>query len=102
MRLPVGQETPYIRTWVEDAGVLSVPRGGMGRVRELLREAGVPFEVVDARLRRGPVATPDHKLECYPYQREAIDACIAREQCILRAPTGCGKTVIVAKAGKRD
>lgn len=72
---------------------LSFPRGGMGRVREALREFGVDWEVKDRRS-RGTIkgSIPDHQREPRAHQREAVQACVARHQGIVRAPTGSGKT----------
>ena len=83
---------------------LLVPRGGMHKVREVLREAGLAFEVEDARTWEHPEpGFPEHRLELRDYQRELVDAAIARQNCLLRAPTGClvGDTaVFVNRAGK--
>jgi superfamily II DNA or RNA helicase len=78
---------PYART------PISFPRGGFRRVREVLRVSGIGFEVEDRRTweHREP-GFPDHRLEQRGYQRELIDAAEKRENCLLVAPTGVGKT----------
>lgn len=93
-------EPRVYRTWTDDGENVTVPRGGMGRLRSRLREAGVPFTVLDRRQpgcpkfpeldERYPI--PDHRLTLYPYQRDVVDTLVKREQGILHAPTGAGKS----------
>ena len=48
-------EPLLIPTWQESEGVLSLPRGGMRRVRIALEERGVQYRVQDRRERGTPV-----------------------------------------------
>jgi superfamily II DNA or RNA helicase len=86
-------------TWrLESDGSLSFPRGGMGRVRAVLKGAGIQFTVVDARTVGEPVDPAywegvRHTMSLYDYQESAVIAMHAKQNCILRAPTGSGKTV---------
>lgn len=89
-----GEPETY-QTFREEGGELSLPRGGMARLREVLTKHGVRWRAEDARRFSGRAAEiPPHRYEMRAYQREAIDALLRREQSLLRAPTGCGKTVI--------
>lgn len=90
--LPTWNEPKTIRTWKEDGADISFPRGGLGRVTRVLREAGVDVVVRDARQFGVEVSMPEFRRTLYPYQRDLVDAAIEREQCIVRAPTGSGKT----------
>jgi superfamily II DNA or RNA helicase len=90
-----GNEPEFIRTFEDsDDGDFSLPRGGTNRVREVLREHQLPFAFRDVSYEGPLVDIPDHKLKLYPYQEEAMNACIARRNCLLQSPTGSGKTTI--------
>ncbi len=83
-----------IATWRLEGGELTLPRGGMARLRHRLADRGVRYRVEDRRsegvpCRRFP-SYVGHELR--GYQAAGIEAALAREQCILRAPTGSGKT----------
>jgi superfamily II DNA or RNA helicase len=72
---------------------LSFPRGGLGRVRAVLRAHGLTWTIEDRRTWNFPEpGFPDHRFEQRDYQREMIDAAVARQNCLLHAPTGAGKT----------
>lgn len=101
-RRPDEQET--IRTWRQDSSnVLSVPRGGIERVLEIQaasmandaklgRDAGRGVRS-DARTWRYPEpGFPDCRIALRPYQERMVDAAESATTCLLRAPTGSGKT----------
>ncbi len=85
---------PVIKTWRFDGECLTFPRGAMARIREILKSAGVPYSVKDAREDGAPVMIP----LCYSghepraYQREAAEKIVEVEQGVVRAATGSGKT----------
>jgi superfamily II DNA or RNA helicase len=104
-RKPTEDEPPYYRTWRNeqtDAGeqILTFPRGGLLRVREQLRNAGLTWTIEDLRTEGEPFewqqayAVPDHNLTLYPYQEGMVQAALAKQNCLLRAGTGAGKTVV--------
>ena len=98
-------EPKTIETWHQDDEQLSLPRGGMDRVRRRLEEAGLARRVVDDRERGDPAGEdlPDHRLQLYPYQEKAVQAALRQECGIIRAPTGCltGDTIVtINRAGK--
>lgn len=86
-----------IQTWTERDGVLRLPRGAMSRLRIAAAELGERLRIRDARV-SVPVAWPSFdpnpggRSEGRVYQHEAKVACIRKEQGLLRAPTGSGKT----------
>ena len=95
MRIPYKTEPAIISTWREDAGWLSLPRGGFTRVRDILERYGVrpiveDFSTEGAPDLRGEVKP--HRLVLYPDQEKAVSAALGAKTCLLRAPTGSGKT----------
>lgn len=95
MRWSTQDEQPYDRTWGTDGEWLTFPRGGMSRVREVLRANGLRWSVQDHRTSGedpGFAGVPRHLVELWPHQNEAVDAAVVRQNCLIRAPTGSGKT----------
>jgi len=91
-------EQALIATWEEDGDELQLPRGVLPKVREVLDESGVPYRVVSAVNEGERYQFPEHRLpggfELAPFQVEAIARILRRQQCIVRSPTGSGKTTI--------
>jgi superfamily II DNA or RNA helicase len=89
------KERPVVRTWSESKGALSLPRGSTPGVRKLFAELGIPLELIDKRVLGEPTwanAFPQHRVELWDHQRTVVDAIVATQQGICRAPTGSGKT----------
>lgn len=81
--------------WEQDAdGSLSFPRGGLPRIREILQDRGREMLVADRRTEGDPGnALPLlHRCELRSYQERLVQAAVEKQNCILRAPTGSGKT----------
>ncbi len=96
---PTWSEPRKYVTWEEsdDGSCLTFPRGGLQRVREVLRAAGHTWSVDDGRTEGAPDLRgriPDHRVELWDHQEHAVVAAIARQNCIVRAPTGSGKTTM--------
>ena len=96
------KEPPVIRTWGQDEQWLSVPRGGMSRVREVLAKHGLAWRVDDRRtggsMDVGTFDWPTHRRTLFSDQEDALAALIAKENCLLRAGTGSGKTTVALAA----
>jgi superfamily II DNA or RNA helicase len=98
--IPMWDVPKEIATWREyDMGRaerwLSLPRGGMSRVREVLGEAGIDWEVTDRRESGAACVErdlPPSKRELFQHQRDIVTAAQDAQQGIVRAPTGSGKT----------
>lgn len=95
---PRTTEPAFYRTFTwGDHGTLSIPRGGMWKVREALQAHCVPYVVEDRRVMGESFpadAYPAHRVELRQYQIDALKALLTRENALLRAPTGSGKTTI--------
>lgn len=95
-------EVPVIQTWARGDGEVSFPRGGMGRVREVLREHGRSYRARDHRAPGlGEPLRARHTLTLRPYQEQAALALTRRENCLLRAGVGSGKTTVALALAAR-
>lgn len=95
MGLPTWNEPREIVTWRAEQGSITFPRGGAAKVFDVLTSAGLDVETVDARQYAVEYQAPAHGRVLYPYQQTVLDTMLEREQCIVRAPTGGGKTSIL-------
>ena len=102
-----------VMLWEEHPdGTLSLPRGCLPELRDRLRNHGLRWAYEDARCQGHPAGPwhhrPDPKAvdggELRWYQQEAIEVAVARQNCLLRAPTGSGKTStaigLIARLGR--
>lgn len=96
LKMSVWKTPKFLRTWRNENGMLSLPRGAMKHVRKRLREKRIAYRVVDARTEgsmtvlRQPLKYIGH--EPRVYQHEAARIALEKEQGIIRAATGTGKT----------
>jgi superfamily II DNA or RNA helicase len=83
-----------LKTWKETRTEISLPRGAMKRARKILKAQGVETRVVDRRTEGSILTRPLRYVghEVRTYQREAAILALAREQGVIRAATGSGKT----------
>lgn len=89
-------------TWREEsnpeggAPLLTLPRGGTKRVRELLAKYSLEPRFIDKRVVKDAVAWPDFvKIkDLHWFQKEGRDVCVQKHQGIIRAPTGAGKSIM--------
>lgn len=74
---------------------LSMPRGALQRVREILEQHG--YEVGQIHDRSLKLERLDLKLrrELRPYQKEAVEIAVQSGNCVFRGPPGSGKTIIL-------
>lgn len=96
-------EPQDVGTWGEDEEDLIIPRGGLRRARDVLDDLKASYRLRDFRVEGGIV-------ERYPeyighplryYQEEAIQAALKRENCVLRMPTGSGKSLMAIALASR-
>ena len=94
------REQKYIYAYIVDryddgSTYLSLPRGGFKRIREIIDSYGHSWKTVDGRVfgdSKFIGAIPKLKRPLWDYQQEAIDAAVRFQNCLIRAPTGSGKT----------
>jgi superfamily II DNA or RNA helicase len=101
----------YYRTFEETDEEISFPRGGMSRVRSILRASNIEFKVKDERclgdfellddgwggqfdIRR----IPDHKVQLWDFQERVVEAILKKHNCLVEAHTGVGKTTAALAA----
>lgn len=98
--LPTYKTPRVIKTWkLENTWgklVLSVPRGGLRRVLDVLDTYGIDRTFEDNRTtgKAGLPQQPEHLLTPFPDQERLLAAAMRLEQCLLKAPTGSGKTCV--------
>lgn len=74
------------------------PSGCVPRVRKVLDEYGLKYEISDQRQYREPktglkwIGPP-----LYEYQKEIVDICIAKKAGMVKSCTGSGKTLMISK-----
>lgn len=91
------KEPKVIQSWrLTKSGVLTLPRGGTQVVRQVFarHKLGEP-DWVDERVEGDPsiggIGVP-HQLVLWDHQEGVVEAALARENCLVRSPTGSGKT----------
>lgn len=90
----IGRNIPKtLSTWELGEGNLSVPRGGISKVRDVLGSLRVKRQMTfgDPSL-RGLI--PDHSLELRGYQDELAELCLNSGTALIRSPPGSGKTTV--------
>lgn len=80
-----------IATYRESGDDLILPRGYLG---DLLQERPALFSSLDDRRTVSPVEFPPLSADLRGYQNKALAAAWRREQGVIQAPTGAGKTLI--------
>ncbi|MEY4508197.1 MAG: hypothetical protein RLZZ450_319 [Pseudomonadota bacterium] len=68
-------------------------RGGLARYRQVAAEHGTPLAFVDARAGGSPLELT-HTRELRDYQANAVSEAVSRQQVVVVAPAGAGKTTV--------
>lgn len=97
VRFDQREEPPVIKTWRRVDGWLSIPRGAIGKARELLHEQGYALRVRDERTEGAKQICegfdwPAHKRTLYSDQEKALEEMVRKETCLLRSATASGKS----------
>lgn len=83
-----------IETWKVQNGFLTLPRGGMWKVREVLSQNLVTHGFLDQRTEGKNLGkfTCAPTIKLYGYQERLVEAALEKENCLWRSGTGSGKT----------
>lgn len=97
-KIPAVLDTWGMEAFDDGQMAFTLPRGAMGKVRSILRQSGLVWAVTDRRV-EGTMASPPPMVHRIPdggslrwYQEAAIAMAIVRQNCLIRSPTGSGKT----------
>jgi superfamily II DNA or RNA helicase len=97
LRLSVYGTPRFVRCYEEDLTHLHLPRGVLGPLESVAREAGSRLNVVDARALPGRIAlSPEEPLS--PNQDAAVRELLCHDEGVLVAPPGSGKTRMACAA----
>ncbi len=97
-RSTYGVDRTVVSWRAEPDGGLSLPRGGLKRMREVLENHGFAAVLKDRRVSLPEVEWPELGVDLHWYQQEAHNVCLKTQQGIVRAPTGSGKSVLALAA----
>jgi len=87
------KEPRFISSWLLEGDEFSIPRGGIGRLRDVFEEFGIPRQVIDNRTEgTGPRGIPAHTVTLRTFQQDIVDRIVEVQNCVIRSPTGSGKT----------
>lgn len=112
LKIPGWWNAPQeIGTWGEEDDEIIIPRGGLREVRDILEANGIEYKLRDKRVEGGVVENFPTFLgiegsqkgydDLHYYQRDAIEAVLKRENCVVRLPTGSGKSVMAIALATR-
>ncbi len=90
-------------TWFENKKTMVFPRGCLRRVRDLLEGRDVAYRLIDARTEGGAcLKFPDYiGWELRYFQEEAIAEAMRLQNCVVRLPTGSGKSLMAIALSNR-
>lgn len=87
------KEPKYISTWKLEGDDLTLPRGGIGRMRDVFDEFDLERNITDARTEgTGPRGIPTSNLTLRNFQQDIVNTVTDVQNCVVRSPTGSGKT----------
>lgn len=76
---------------------LSIPRGGMNKVRDILDRSGHRLSITDQRLSLEPITHLYNDITLRPDQTKLARAMLDTQNCLIRSPTASGKTEVALK-----
>lgn len=98
----VGGRKQTIETWAnvihpEFDACLSLPRGGMTKLRNTADEFKVDLCYLDKRFSAEPIEYLENDVVLWPEQERLVSTMFESENCLIRAPTASGKTEAALK-----
>lgn len=83
-------------TWNENKKWMIFPRGCLRKVRDVLEERNRVYRIIDARTEGSPCLEFPEYIGYKPhyFQEDGIREAIKRQNCVIRLPTGSGKSLM--------
>lgn len=83
-------------TWNENKTTMIFPRGCLRKVRDVLEGRNKAYRIIDARTEGSPcLKFPEYiGFDLRYYQEDAIREAMKRQNCVIRLPTGSGKSLL--------
>lgn len=86
-----------IRSYTQNKTEIKFSRGGLKRIKKILRSRGHKITIQDERLSFPPV-TFNSKIKLRPEQKPAVERVKVKQQGLVRGPCSSGKTVMLLQA----
>jgi superfamily II DNA or RNA helicase len=98
----VGNMRPHIDNWAnvvhpEYGDCLSIPRGGTETLRTIAYNFGYDISFVDNRFSLPPITGYENDVTLWPEQQQIAEIVFKTENCLIKSPTGSGKTEVLLK-----
>jgi len=98
----VGNLRPNINTWAnvvhpEYGDCVSIPRGGTDRLRKIAYNFDHEISFVDRRFSLPGISGFHNNIVLWPEQEQLANIMFNTENCLIRSPTGSGKTELLLK-----
>lgn len=86
-----------IRSYTQDKTTIFFARGGLRKIKKILKEAGHTTKLEDNRLSFPPIKFMS-KIELREEQNPAMEIMLSKQQGLVRGPCSSGKTVMLLEA----
>lgn len=98
----VGNYSSKIQTWAnvihpEFDICMTIPRGGIGKLRSLCDAFDIELVYRDNRFSAEPITHLENSIKLWPEQISLAQAMLEKENCLIRSPTASGKTQTALK-----
>lgn len=93
MGLPTYDIEKYFKTITKDDDTVYLPRGFQDQLVKYLEDQEIKYSFIDKRVKLDPIKLKP-TFDLYDYQLEAVQELLKRDNGVLVAPPGSGKTII--------